>query len=440
MFKKIVVRLALVLAIGLSTNVKAIESSFDAITFDPAIDSGNYFTVYGSQNLKAWQGTVGLYIDYAHKPLQFVGIGSSAGEERAVIDDFVVGNIYGALGLTDWAQVGINIPAVFYNWYFNDDATGDENHAPGMGDIKVVGKFRILNNEKRVVGISVIPFITLPTGDSERYVGNGDVAGGATAVVDFNIHKRFSLSLNAGVNARNDVTKHGVNIDDQFLYSVGANFKATQNFHIIAEAYGSTNLKNMFEESSESPLEIGGGLRYIFGDSGFTADLGGTAGVIEGVGSPSFRVFAGLKWTSPIPVPCEKCAVPEPCPTPQAVLTDTEIKILGKIFFDTARTTLKSESFPTLNDVVTIMQEHSEIRMVEIQGHTDARGSDTYNQKLSQGRAESVKNYLVQKGIDPSRLTAKGYGESQPIADNTTKEGMSQNRRVQFMILEKSSQ
>lgn len=72
-----------------------------------------------------------------------------------------------------------------------------------------------------------------------------------------------------------------------------------------------------------------------------------------------------------------------------------------------------------------------------MQAHTDYFGSRSFNQELSQKRAQSVVNYLVSKGIDAGRLEAKGYGEVQPIASNETKEGRSMNRRVEFVVLEK---
>jgi len=73
---------------------------------------------------------------------------------------------------------------------------------------------------------------------------------------------------------------------------------------------------------------------------------------------------------------------------------------------------------------------------VEIAGHTDARGSDAYNSKLSNQRAQSVMNYLTERGIAADRMSAKGYGESEPVADNETDEGRELNRRVELKILE----
>ena len=74
---------------------------------------------------------------------------------------------------------------------------------------------------------------------------------------------------------------------------------------------------------------------------------------------------------------------------------------------------------------------------VEVQGHTDSQGDDDFNLKLSQRRAESVRLYLIKRGITSDRLDPKGYGETVPIADNRTSDGRAQNRRVEFVITSK---
>ena len=108
---------------------------------------------------------------------------------------------------------------------------------------------------------------------------------------------------------------------------------------------------------------------------------------------------------------------------------------LRGIYFNTAKATIKPESRPALEDAAKILKDNPDIR-VEIQGHTDSRGSDSYNLTLSDQRAYSVVNYLVQNfGIDAKRLVAKGYGEARPVADNGTSEGRTLNRRVEFVIL-----
>lgn len=110
---------------------------------------------------------------------------------------------------------------------------------------------------------------------------------------------------------------------------------------------------------------------------------------------------------------------------------------LKGIYFDVNKTTIKPQSHATLADAAQILKDNPTIR-VEIQGHTDSQGSDEYNMRLSDGRAGAVVAYLVQNfGVDASRLVAKGYGETMPIADNSTADGRSLNRRVEFVILGK---
>ncbi|HEC43202.1 MAG TPA: hypothetical protein ENI20_10275 [Bacteroides sp.] len=110
--------------------------------------------------------------------------------------------------------------------------------------------------------------------------------------------------------------------------------------------------------------------------------------------------------------------------------------VLENIFFETSKATLKPESFPQLEQVIKFLDSNPTIRM-EISGHTDNMGSLKLNTRLSQSRAESVVDYLVEHGIDQVRLDAKGYAFSRPIAPNDTAESRARNRRVEFEILSK---
>lgn len=123
-------------------------------------------------------------------------------------------------------------------------------------------------------------------------------------------------------------------------------------------------------------------------------------------------------------------------PAPPPPVSDTLLEqFSASVFFNFDRWTIRSQAFPVLDRVVTYLQERPSVR-IEIEAHTDASGDPTYNQGLSERRARSVLEYLVQKGIDPARLTAAGYGESRPIATNGTAAGRAKNRRVEFHVVE----
>ena len=102
--------------------------------------------------------------------------------------------------------------------------------------------------------------------------------------------------------------------------------------------------------------------------------------------------------------------------------------------YDSNSSYIRAEAYPLLDEVAIILEKNPEME-VEVQGHTDNKGTAKYNQWLSEKRAEKVKDYLVSKGIAPSRLEAKGYGLTQPVASNGTEEGRAQNRRVELKRL-----
>ena len=108
---------------------------------------------------------------------------------------------------------------------------------------------------------------------------------------------------------------------------------------------------------------------------------------------------------------------------------------LTKIKFHTSSAVLTKESKALLDKVAKIIQEHPEYHYI-VQGHTDSRGNEEFNLKLSQNRAKSVADYLVSRGVDASLLSYEGYGSTQPIASNNTQEGRRKNRRVVFKIVD----
>jgi len=117
----------------------------------------------------------------------------------------------------------------------------------------------------------------------------------------------------------------------------------------------------------------------------------------------------------------------------EPILTNNKI-VLNNVFFDFDKADLKPESFIELDKLVELLQKNPTIK-IEISGHTDNKGDDKYNQTLSQKRSESVVNYVAQKGILKTRLTAKGYGETQPIAPNDIEENKAKNRRTEVKVL-----
>jgi len=117
-------------------------------------------------------------------------------------------------------------------------------------------------------------------------------------------------------------------------------------------------------------------------------------------------------------------------------IKENRILINQMIYFATGKARILEQSFPVLREIAQVLQENPDIKLLEIQGHTDSRGSDKVNKKLSQGRAESVRDFIIKEGVDKRRLTAVGYGEEVPLVfPDDTKEKQARNRRVEFIIL-----
>lgn len=106
----------------------------------------------------------------------------------------------------------------------------------------------------------------------------------------------------------------------------------------------------------------------------------------------------------------------------------------GNITFDTARVDIKPNFLPVLDSVAKVLNEFDKT-ILDVAGHTDSVGSDADNLRLSESRANSVANYLRGQGVKPERLTTVGYGETRPVADNSTAAGKEQNRRVELTLL-----
>ena len=121
---------------------------------------------------------------------------------------------------------------------------------------------------------------------------------------------------------------------------------------------------------------------------------------------------------------------------PLVTLTAKSIEIHEQVHFEFNKATILPDSDTLLAAVAKVFVEHPELKKVQIEGHTDNKGAAAYNQQLSQKRAEAVMKWMIAHGVDKSRLVAKGFGMSKPIADNKTEDGRAANRRVEFNIVD----
>jgi len=162
-------------------------------------------------------------------------------------------------------------------------------------------------------------------------------------------------------------------------------------------------------------------------DKAVAIATGAVGGAILGalVGHCLFDVAAPV--AQPAPPPPPPAAAPPP-PVSKKI-------VLRGVNFDFNKANIRPDAAGILREAATILKDNSTVN-VSVEGHTDAIGSDQYNQKLSLRRAEAVKQFLVKEGIAASRLQVRGFGKTQPVASNDTEDGRAQNRRVELKIIE----
>lgn len=130
-------------------------------------------------------------------------------------------------------------------------------------------------------------------------------------------------------------------------------------------------------------------------------------------------------------------ALPQPAPPPSPAAAPAVQKkiVLRGVNFDFDKANIRADAAPVLKEAAKVLQENAALK-VSVEGHTDAKGTDDYNLKLSMRRAAAVKAFLVKEGVAEGRLSTRGLGESQPVASNETDDGRAQNRRVELKVSE----
>ncbi len=438
---------------------------FNAQNFRPASDSDLYLGVYGSRLIPKRQFSIGFMADYAHEP---VILDNAAGAKlQNLIDREISAHLTAGYGILPWLDAGLIVSTAPYLVFRPADnaATGVDESATTstrirMGDIGLNARFLVLDKTIYPVGLAVLPFVTLPSGSAPNFVGNSSVTGGALVVVESKrIRDRFSVSFNAGYEIREaEALSTQTTINDLFLYGLAGNLSVLPQLDLITEIRGFTPVGNFFT-STQRPLELEAAGRY-FVTPRWAVSVGGGTGFLEGAGNPVFRVFSGIAWVPArqviekkevkltdsdgdgVPDSLDRCptevgpATEVGCPPqPKIVISPEEYRILTRqIHFDVNRATLKPHTLPILNTLAAALKVKTEILKLSIQGHCDERGSDAFNQKLSEARASMVRDYLIEEGVAAERLEAVGIGESRPIDPGHNEKAWSKNRRVEFVF------
>ncbi|HSA60379.1 MAG TPA: OmpA family protein [bacterium] len=415
--------------------------ALNAEQFRPHFDGYGLVNLLDHRTLPKQAWSVGLGLSFAQNPVE-LGLVSTGQRLDSLIDYHINMTLNGAYGITDWVTVGLFVP-FFPNLKVEPVGTSVGRSSAAFGDIGVAAKFKLWERGDAAqddvhMGVAVSPFLTFPSGDAGKFTGDANVTGGLKGAYDVTLWKN-KIVANLGFRFREKETLLNLQVGQELLFGVGYTRPVYEpwDFHVLTEIDGSTTLNGFGSRANRSPLEWLFGLRKGFMKSRLNATVGAGLGITNGYGTPDYRVFGLLTYSAP---PIERKPRPKVIEKTVTVykharIEGGQIKILEPIHFDTAKWTIKPESLPIVQDVASIMKNTPYIRKVQVQGHTDYRGSEEYNQNLSNNRAKAVMDKLIEYGVEPERLESVGRGELQPIATNKTAEGMAQNRRTEFHII-----
>jgi OOP family OmpA-OmpF porin len=512
---RLVAQLGVALAALLaSTSAAAEEGRFDAQVFRPSAAPRDLVMVQKSEVIADLSPTFGLFTNLAFDPLVLVSKDTSQRLNAVAARLELTGMAgMGFFNWFD-VSVAVPFVAWQSSDNLRPIGTEGPVKPNGMGDLRLSSKvalpfFNRKDEVKSGFGMAVSGNINFPTGSTTNFTGDGVVTYGGSLIADYRFGIGLLVAVNGGIWIRPDRQLAGVRIGDMASFGLSAEAYVVQRWglSVIGEVYGYPSLTTYPDSIRQIPAEFLMGARWQT-KQGISITVGGSFGAACGFGAPSVRFFTSITWQPKssreqdeinrlqmvdsedpdhdgligdadhcpqVPGAPENLGCPDKdtdadgvidreddCPDipggprgkrgcPTAFIKGDEIVIFDEVHFATDKDILLDESKPVLLDVIEVLLQHPELREVVIEGHTDVRATDAYNMNLSQRRVNSVMAFFVANGVDATRLTAKGFGHSQPIFDDAgctgPDEGLSadckrmtsKNRRVVFRVLRRGA-
>ncbi len=328
-----------------------------------------------------------------------------------------------------------------------DQALGAEKRLPsnidyeGLGDVQAKLKIRLTSDNSKS-HVALIPYGSYQTSENPDFlISDGEYGYGLGLAVDrdFGFMKVF---LNFGYYIAEEAFYRNIDRTRRLEGGLGIYVPLTTWLGLNAEWVGATTFPEY--ESDQNPSNVYTGLR---GRIGSLFLFGGVeaSSYIRDNRSTHFAYYGGAKYAF---WKCKSCQKPKVVETSTAVAeTPPETKpvevaeiqrkldIFRDVKFETASALIKPESYVPLNTAASLIKLYNEqISVINIEGHTDSRGSHAKNQLLSQNRANSVRAYLVSQGVPETKLRSVGFGETRPLVPETSRDNMATNRRVEFKV------
>lgn len=303
-----------------------------------------------------------------------------------------------------------------------------------LGDINLRAKLRLTNDTSKI-NVAISPYMFFPTGNETYFVSDDSYGVGGRLLLDVTPAPFLTLYGNVGYTYAKNAEFLNIDRTRRIESAAGAYVRVLgDKLGGNVEVIHSLTLPGYDEDQNPIAIRLGfrartGIVRWYFG------------GALEGLRearSNDVSLYGGIK----MPFGSWKEKEPAPVVEQETITVEKKIQILKEnlsvrreINFETAKAVILPSSYPELDSAAEIINKYGEyIGTITIEGHTDSRGSESYNQALSERRANSVRDYLIGKGIPAEKLKAVGYGESRPKVKEVSPETLLINRRVEFKV------
>ena len=464
---------------------QGMAQGFDGQRYDPPPTAAGGLILERPVVAQHLSFSLGLVTNYSYEAVVLREVATGTIIERPLLHALTL-DVMASIGLGNVFELGIDLPVDAI--YQGDAGLGGAVASPGLGDLRVVPKLAFSSRGGVPLAFGVAAPVTFPTGAPGALRGDGTVTLNPQLLAGLRASS-WGLGASAGFLFRPGGPALTI-VGNELRFGLGGHVALIPRSDLLTLMLEGTSAfyLNGGSPIANLPIEVFGGLG-IRPHPDFTVDVGGAYGATRGLGDPLFRLILGIRY-SPNPVTSSKdtdndgtadnadrCprqdedqdgfedddGCPEPdndrdgvpderdecpdepegkygdgdgCPEGEAIYVNGQIRLKGKIQFETGSASIKPKSKKLLDQVARLMDEHRDIKRLRVEGHTDEVGPSRSNQELSEDRAEAVRKALISRGVAPGRLTAKGRGETQPVAPNKTAAGRAKNRRVEFVLIE----